>query len=222
MRCGVRTLSISPVRWPSATRTLLWPSGIAVCTPGHKQRAFALPRRSSTRSPAAAYARRRRTQADAGAPGGSAPWVVAGQGAAALAVSMGIGRFVYTPILPLMHAQAGLTSSAGALLATANYVGYLAGALAGILVPALVRSVLVMRVSIVVLIVTLALMPVTQDEAAWLGLGMLGGVRSVIIFMFAVSAVLSHLREHGQHLAGWAFGGVGAGVALSGVLVLVV
>src|ERR1700722_3226259 len=154
-------------------------------------------------------------------PRGSSPWLVVGQGAAALAVSMGIGRFVYTPILPLMHAQAGLTSSAGALLATANYVGYLAGALAGILVPALVRSVLVMRVSIVVLIVTLALMPVTQDEAAWLGLRLLAGVGTALIFMFAVSAVLSHLREHGQHLAGWAFGGVGAGVALSGVLVLV-
>src|SRR3984957_20362619 len=151
-------------------------------------------------------------------PRGSSPWLVVGQGAAALAVSMGIGRFVYTPILPLMHAQAGLSSSAGALLATANYVGYLAGALGGILVPALVRSVLVMRVSIVALIVTLALMPVTQDEAAWLGLRLLAGVGTALIFMFAVSAVLSHLREHGQHLAGWACGGVGAGVALSGVL----
>jgi Uncharacterised MFS-type transporter YbfB len=148
--------------------------------------------------------------------------VVVGQGAAALAVSMGIGRFVYTPILPLMHAQAGLTSSAGALLATANYVGYLAGALAGILVPALVRSVLVMRVSIVVLVVTLALMPVTRDGAAWFGLRLVAGACTALIFMIAVSAVLSHLRAHGAHLAGWAFGGVGAGIALSGALVLVV
>jgi MFS family permease len=155
-------------------------------------------------------------------PRGSSPWRVVGQGAAALAVSMGIGRFVYTPILPLMHVQAGLTTSGGALLATANYIGYLAGALAGILIPALVRSVLVMRVSIVALIVTLALMPVTQDEAAWFGLRLLAGVSTALIFMVAVSAVLSHLREHGQHLTGWAFGGVGAGIALSGVLVLVI
>jgi MFS family permease len=155
-------------------------------------------------------------------PRGSSPWLVVGQGAAALAVSMGIGRFVYTPILPLMHAQAGLATSAGALLATANYVGYLAGALAGILVPALVRSVLVMRVSIVLLIVTLVLMPVTRDLDVWFGLRLVAGVSTALIFMVAVSGVLSHLREHGQHLVGWAFGGVGAGIALSGVLVLVV
>src|ERR1700684_846260 len=108
-------------------------------------------------------------------PRGSSPRPVVGQGASRLAVSRGIGRFVYTPILPLMHAQAGLTSSAGALLATANYVGYLAGALGGILVPALVRSVLVMRVSIVVLVVTLALMAGTQDGAAWVGARLVGG-----------------------------------------------
>jgi MFS family permease len=152
----------------------------------------------------------------------SSPWLVAGQGAAALAVSMGIGRFVYTPILPLMHAQAGLSSGAGAWLATANYAGYLAGALAAILVPSLVRSAAVMRTSIVVLIATLALMPVTRDDAAWLGLRLVAGVCTALVFVIAVSAVLSHLRGHGQHLTGWAFGGVGGGIALSGALVLVV
>jgi Uncharacterised MFS-type transporter YbfB len=153
---------------------------------------------------------------------GSSPWLVVGQGAAALAVSMGIGRFVFTPILPLMPAQAGLSSSAGAGLATANYVGYLVGALAGIMVPSLVRSATVMRISIVVLLATLALMPVTRVDGVWLGLRLIAGVSTALIFMIAVSATLSHLRGHGQHLIGWAFGGVGAGIALSGAMVLVV
>lgn len=149
------------------------------------------------------------------------PWVVVGQGAAALAVSMGIGRFVYTPILPLMHAQAGLSSSFGATLATANYLGYLLGALVGIFVPAIARSVVVLRIALVVLVVSLALMPATRDGATWFGLRLVAGVTSALIFVIAVSAMLAHLREHGQHLMGWAFGGVGAGIALSGVLVLV-
>jgi MFS family permease len=134
---------------------------------------------------------------------------------------MGVGRFVYTPIFPLMHAQAGLSASAGASLATANYVGYLAGALAGILVPRLVRSRAVLRISLILLIATLLAMPLTHAVAAWWALRLLAGVASALVFVFAASSLLSHLRGHPAHLPGWGFGGVGAGIALSGVVVLV-
>ena len=148
------------------------------------------------------------------------PWRVTLQGAAALAAAMGVGRFVYTPILPLMHAQAGLTVQLGSSLATANYVGYLIGALAGIAIPRAVRSQSVLRASLVVIIATLALMPTTHSAAVWITLRLLAGIASALVFVVAVSAVLTTLRAHGQHLTGWAFGGVGAGIALSGALVL--
>ncbi|MFC3572483.1 YbfB/YjiJ family MFS transporter [Streptomyces yaanensis] len=134
---------------------------------------------------------------------------------------MGVGRFVYTPVLPLMHTQAGLSAGAGANLATANYVGYLVGALTGIVAPALVRSPLVLRGSLVALTATLAFMPATHSTAAWIVLRLAAGIASALIFVIAVSSLLSHLREHPAHLPGWAFGGVGAGIALSGLLVLV-
>jgi predicted MFS family arabinose efflux permease len=149
------------------------------------------------------------------------PWLIAGQGAAALAVGMGIGRFVYTPILPLMVAQAHLTSQLGGLIATANYVGYLAGAMAGIFLPRLLHSKVTLRISIVVVVVTLAGMPVAEDGTVWFMLRLIAGIASALVFMIAVSSMFTSLRSHGSHFIGWAFGGVGAGIALSGILVLI-
>ncbi|GAA0411182.1 YbfB/YjiJ family MFS transporter [Microbispora corallina] len=143
------------------------------------------------------------------------------QAAAALAAGMGVGRFVYTPILPLMHAQAGLSAGAGADLATGNYAGYLAGALLGILLPRAVRSPAVLRGSLLVLTATLAAMPETHATTAWLCLRVIAGAASALVFVIAVSSLQSNLRNHPAHLHGWAFGGVGAGIALSGLLVVV-
>jgi MFS family permease len=151
---------------------------------------------------------------------GADPRRIALQGAAAMAAAMGVGRFAYTPILPLMHTQAGLSPQLGSALATANYAGYLAGALVGIAVPALVRSRPALRVSLVLVTVSLALMPVTRDGSAWFALRLVAGAASALVFVIAAGALITALRDHADHLTGWGFGGVGAGIALSGALVL--
>jgi MFS family permease len=147
-------------------------------------------------------------------------WIHVLRGAAALGAGMGVGRFVYTPILPLMVAQAGLTPAAGASLATANYVGNLVGALVGMLTPALGRSATVHRGSMVLLTAVLAGMPLTHSVPVWFALRLLAGVSSGVIFVFAVSSLLHHLRAHPAQLPGWGFSGVGVAIALSGGLVL--
>jgi hypothetical protein len=161
--------------------------------------------------------------AEPASPGkGRSPWRIVGEAAAALAAGMGVGRFVFTPILPLMTVHAGLTASGGAAVATANYAGYLIGAAAGIAAPRIIRSRLALRGSLIVLVASLALMPATRSLALWSTLRLVAGVASALLFMIAVAGLLSHLSSHGAHLTGWAFGGVGAGIALSGALVLVI
>jgi predicted MFS family arabinose efflux permease len=144
-------------------------------------------------------------------------WAHVGRGAAGLGAAMGLGRFAYTPILPLMTAQAGLTPQAAGTLATANYVGYLAGALAGTASPRLARSTVAWRTSLVVLVVSLAAMPLLPNTIGWLVLRTVAGFASAVVFVIAVNSLMDHLPPH---LPGWGFGGVGLGIALSGALVL--
>jgi predicted MFS family arabinose efflux permease len=144
-------------------------------------------------------------------------WAHVGRGAAGLGAAMGLGRFAHTPILPLMTAQTALTPQTAGALATANYVGYLAGALAGTASPRLARSTVAWRTSLAVLVVTLAAMPLLPNTIGWMLLRTVAGFASAVVFVIAVNSMMDHLPPH---LPGWGFGGVGLGIALSGALVL--
>ena len=100
-------------------------------------------------------------------------------GMAGLASAMGIGRIVMTPILPLMQQDAGLGSSQGGWLATANYIGYLAGALLCMALPpppgAAIRWGL-----LAVAVFTLA-MGSTQLGVLWIALRFFAGGASAMV-----------------------------------------
>jgi len=136
-----------------------------------------------------------------------------------MAVAVGIGRFVYTPILPLMVEDLGMTKSAAGLLASANFAGYLAGALAAAL-PALPGS--RRRWLIAALIVgalTTAGMAVPSSIAAFFVLRFVGGVASAFGLVFSSALVLERLSAVGRpRLAALHFAGVGTGVAIDAVL----
>src|SRR4051812_34126454 len=59
----------------------------------------------------------------------ASPLAITVAGILSLAVAMGIGRFAFTPLLPLMIQAGQLDIAAGGWIAAANYAGYLAGAL---------------------------------------------------------------------------------------------
>jgi predicted MFS family arabinose efflux permease len=149
-------------------------------------------------------------------------WSLAVRSAAALAAAMGVGRFVFTPLLPLMEQQAHLAPPNAGLLASANYFGYLAGALLGVVLPWTSRSRLALRVAGVVLVLSLLLMPVSEDLAFWIPVRTVAGAASAVVFMVAGNALLAGVPRNAPHIAGWAYGGVGAGIAGSGLLVVAV
>jgi MFS family permease len=136
-------------------------------------------------------------------------------GAMSLAVAMGIGRFAFTPLLPLMQREAVLTADAGALLATANYVGYLIGALTAARVPASPRA-LVLGALLSTAVLTAAAGAAT-GVPAWLLLRLLAGAVSAWALVGISSWALPALAQRGRAEAGaWVFAGVGLGIALVG------
>jgi len=143
-------------------------------------------------------------------------------GGLALALAMGIGRFAYTPILPAMEAAAQLGTKQAGLLASANYAGYLLGALAAAAITRGAMRGRVLVVSLVGVVVTTALMAGTTSLAAWGIIRFLSGLASAGVFVLASSSVLDALRHQGRtSLSGWLYSGVGLGIALSGVVVRV-
>jgi predicted MFS family arabinose efflux permease len=135
-------------------------------------------------------------------------------------VAMGIGRFAFTPILPLMQRDLGISHSLAGGLASLNYAGYLAGALLCALLPRVLRSTSVNAAALAASIVTTLLMGLTYSPFWWGALRLVAGVASAILFVviaIEVTETLVHSR-HSRWSSGL-YGGIGLGIALSGATV---
>ena len=135
---------------------------------------------------------------------------------------MGIGRFVYTPILPDMIEAIGLTPTEAGLIATANFLGYLVGALAA--------SAAWLRgphrswflAGLFASAITTAAMGLTEALGAQMLIRLLGGVASAFVLVFASALILDCLAALGRpRLSALFFAGVGVGIAVSGLLISV-
>ncbi|EHH02868.1 YbfB/YjiJ family MFS transporter [Mesorhizobium amorphae] len=152
----------------------------------------------------------------------ASPLRLAIAGMLALAVAMGIGRFVYTPILPGMMEELGLTPADAGWIASANYLGYLVGAMAAAGGWAHGRERLLMFSGLAANALLAALMGLTDTMAAFLVIRFLAGLASAFVMVFMSSIVFSHLvRADRNDLQALHFGGVGLGIAASSALMAV-
>src|SRR6266850_507918 len=146
-------------------------------------------------------------------------WASALAGLAALAVAIGIGRFAFTPILPMMQVDAGLSITEGAWLASANYVGYLLGAVSVMAVP--IRAAIGIRGGLVTIGLATLSMGLQEHFAAWIVLRALAGVASAWVLICTSAWCLERLAPVRRPvLESTVFAGVGAGIAIAGVACL--
>lgn len=138
------------------------------------------------------------------------------QGTLGLAVAMGIGRFFYTPLLPLMAAALNWSSSTSSWIAVANYLGYLFGSLAFSKdwVP---KTAPVYRGSLICSTLLLATMALTDNPGIHSFIRFLAGIASAFIFVCITQFASQNL--HSPSLVGFVYGGVGLGITVSGIAV---
>jgi MFS family permease len=159
------------------------------------------------------------TTLSAGARQGRTAAAVCVAALAALAVAMGIGRFAFTPLFPLMVRDGLLDSHAGAMLAAANYLGYLVGALSAGRVR--VRPALLLAFGLAGTVLITAAVGWTASGFWWAVLRFLAGVMSAWTLVATSAWGLGWLGALGRpDLAGIQFSGVGIGIAAAGLFCL--
>ncbi len=156
----------------------------------------------------------------------SGPWPIALAGLVALAVAMGIGRFAFTPLLPMMLNDGVVDLPTASWLASANYFGYMLGAIFCTLqpwlwarfkgLPSVAYSSLVRAGLVATGVLTLAMG--WHVPAAWPFLRFAAGVTSAVVFVFTSGWCLSQLAKRGvPAMGGIIYVGPGAGIVVSGL-----
>jgi MFS family permease len=146
-------------------------------------------------------------------------------GAIAMAAAMGFGRFFYTPVLPGMIAGIPISSADAGYIAAGNFAGYLAGAVLAGYGWAAGRERVIAIAALTASALLLAAMGLTTSVAAFIVIRFLAGLASALAMVLTSSIVLPFARQGGAkgHVVNFLhFGGVGAGIALSSALALIV
>ena len=155
------------------------------------------------------------------------PLRIALAGLVALAVAMGIGRFAFTPIMPMMLHDGVVDLQHATWLASTNYLGYLVGALLCTFDPWLRRRLglrqaadgpaIVRHGLAATALLTLAM--ALPWPSSWPTLRFAAGVVSAYVLLQSSGWCLAQLAARGTpSLGGVMFAGPGAGIVGSGLL----
>ena len=143
-------------------------------------------------------------------------------GMLAMASAFGIGRFVYTPILPVMIADGALTPASAGIVAAANFLGYLLGALAGASATTQRHPRLFFLGGLLAGGLSLAGMAAPPSIPVFSIMRFVGGFGSAFVIVCLSSMALEPLVRAGRiGLSAAPFAGVGFGIAFSSGLVSV-
>lgn len=137
-----------------------------------------------------------------------------------LILTLGIARFAYTPLLPIMQSQTGLGDATGGWLATFNYIGYMCGALIAASISNLQIKDTLYRIGLLLALVTTAGMAFSENMWLWGIMRFLAGLSSAAGLLIGSGLILNWLIRHNHRMElGIHFSGLGLGIVLSAIAV---
>ena len=146
------------------------------------------------------------------------PWQVIAGGVCGLMLTLGLARFAYTPLLPVMQLQTGLGDAAAGALAAVNYAGYMSGALAVAWLDDVRWRHRFYSMGLWLALVVTAAMGLSAWWPAWALWRYIGGLCGASGMLLGSGLVLGWLMQHGRRPElGLHFMGIGLGIILSAV-----
>ena len=138
-----------------------------------------------------------------------------------LMLSMGIGRFAYTPILPDMLAAGALTLRSAGLVAGANFASYFIGAIVATAFATPIATRRLMLVALAVVVITAEAMALANSPATFMAVRFVAGFASGIAFVYGTAIGMDTLIRIGaRRHALLIFVGIGSSISATGLLVV--
>lgn len=143
-------------------------------------------------------------------------------GIIALIIGVGVARFVFTSLLPPML-ENYLTISFAGVLASINYVGYLAGSIFAVFIKDINTKVKFFRFGMFLCFITTLMLGVTTSDTIWIISRILAGFGAAMALVVGSAIVMNKLNIQNKTKAmGIHFSGIGFSILVSDLIVRVV
>ena len=143
-------------------------------------------------------------------------------GIIALIIGVGVARFVFTSLLPPML-ENYLTISFAGVLASINYVGYLAGSIFAVFIKDINTKVKFFRLGMFLAVFTTLILGITTSDTVWIISRVLAGFGAAMALVVGSAIVMSKLNIQNKTKAmGIHFSGIGFSILVSDLIVRVV
>ena len=140
-------------------------------------------------------------------------------GVCALALTMGIARFAYTPLLPVMQEETFLGVASGGWLATIHYIGYFIGVIAGLRTEKIRSREIFYFWGLFLTIISTFMMGVSDNFFLWSAARLVAGFCGAAGIIIGAGLIMQWLAENTDKPVqmGKYFAGAGVGIVISAV-----